>query len=174
MLCMSRHIAIALALFAAATIAGASFPSKELIIPAAGRVEGVGGASFYTSLWITNATSQRIDYELQFLKAGQNNSTPVTFNDSIGAGATKVYENVAATVFGVVGTMGAIRIRSNGELLASARLYQHSPLERDTQGRGLVFSAVPSDFGIGRGQSSMLQGADRLPHLKFGVDRFQY
>src|SRR5438445_12884615 len=41
----------------------ASFADHELFIPAVGRVEGVGGAQFDTTVWITNPSSETAEIE---------------------------------------------------------------------------------------------------------------
>ena len=99
-----------------------AFTGTDLILPAAGRIQATG-AEFYTSVWVTNPTSQTVDFQMQFLRTGQSNPSPVTVADSIAPGATKVYERIVQNTFGISGVLGAVRIVSSGELLVSSRIY---------------------------------------------------
>src|SRR6185436_11548062 len=101
----------------------ASFSGTDLILPAVGRVDGVGGSHFYTTIWVSNPTAQSADFELAFLRTGQSNASPATFHDSVAPGATKAYENAAETLFGVTNGLGAVRLRSSRALLVSSRIY---------------------------------------------------
>src|ERR1700730_4197437 len=80
----------------------ASFAGKDVVVPAVGHVEGVNGSNFLTSVWITNPGSAAVDFEIRFLTAGQTGEAP-KYTDQIAPGATRVYENIAETLFGVRG-----------------------------------------------------------------------
>lgn len=136
----------------------AAFPDTELIIPAVGRVDGIGGSKFFTTVWVTNPSSSRIDYTLEFLLAGQSNLQPARVDESIAAGATQTYENIAETTFGIKGVLGALRVRSSADVVVSARIYNQSDGQTAAASDGVFYAAVPSRFGIARGESAMLQG----------------
>jgi hypothetical protein len=134
----------------------AGFPSTDLILPAVGRVEGIGGSQFYTTVWITNPNANAVDFDIAFLLAGQANLSPARVTDSIAPGATKVYENIAETLFGIKGILGAARIRSSANLIVASRIFNQ-------ESRGLFYAAEPRanphpPFGhllpAGEGQSS--------------------
>ena len=84
----------------AAANAPNGFTGTDLIVPAAGQIQGADGSQFVTSVWVTNPTAATVSYQLQFLRAGQSNTNPATSSDTVGPGQTKVYDNVAQSVFG--------------------------------------------------------------------------
>ena len=94
------------------------YTSTDLILPGVGAVHGADGSIFTTSLLVTNPTAERADFQIQFLRTGQANVNPSTVSDTIEAGATKEYDNVATTLFGAAGVLGALRIVSSQPLLA--------------------------------------------------------
>src|SRR5687768_12616877 len=81
----------------------AGFPGHDLIVAVAGRASGVGGSDFDSTLWITNPSSEVADVEISFLRSGQGNQSPSTFNDRLQPGQTKTYENAVSKLFGVTG-----------------------------------------------------------------------
>jgi hypothetical protein len=90
----------------------AGFGATDLILPAIGRADGVGGSHFYTTASITNpSTMKSADFEASFLKSGQSNPKPPAFRDSIAPGATKAYANAAEVMF-AKNEVGAMRVRS--------------------------------------------------------------
>jgi hypothetical protein len=150
-------VALAFTLMIVLPLQGA-FPDTELIIPAVGRVDGIGGSKFFTTVWVTNPSTSRIDYTLEFLLAGQSNLQPARVDESIAAGATQTYENIAETTFGIKGVLGALRIRSSADVVVSARIYNQSEGQTAAASDGVFYAAVPSRFGIARGENAMLQG----------------
>ena len=87
------------------------------------RAGGAGGSQFYSTLWVTNLGGAAANIHLDFLRQGQANPTPVTRTDTLGAGATRRYDNVVEQLFGVSGVGGAVRVRSNQEIFVSSRTY---------------------------------------------------
>ena len=104
--------ALLLSLVLLATPASAGFSGTDLILPASGRVLGAGGSEFLTTGWVTNPGDDVIDVQFQFLEAGQANHNPLTVTDTLSPGETKTYENLAETLFGRIGVLGAVRVRS--------------------------------------------------------------
>jgi len=139
--------------------AGGGFVDTEVIVPVAGRVDGEGGSHFYTTLYITNpSTSESADFVVEFLQAGQPSSTPLSVSASLPPGATATHENVAETLFGSRGVLGAIRVRSSAPLLVSARIYDLPDGQTPAQSRGLSLAGVPARLGVARGERGLLQG----------------
>jgi hypothetical protein len=116
-------LACALCVTALASIgpALANFAGTDLILPAAGRVLGAGGTEFLTTGWVTNPNERAVDVQFQFLEAGQANLSPVTVSDTLNAGQTKTYVNLAETLFHRSGVLGAVRVRSSDQVLVSAQ-----------------------------------------------------
>ncbi|HSP15456.1 MAG TPA: hypothetical protein VLV78_11955 [Thermoanaerobaculia bacterium] len=148
----------------------AGFASNDLILPAVGRIEGAGGAQFYTTVWITNPSpSASIDYQIQFLTSGQPNLSPPTITDSLVPGATKVYDNIAENLFGIKGLLGAVRIRAAGDIVASSRIYSKSAEQTLGNSQGLFYSAIPSRFGIASGETALLQGVRQDSDFRYNI-----
>ena len=172
MLCLRRiAVAILLVLLSLSTAAQSTegFTGTDLIVPAAGRVQGADGSVFTTSVWVTNPNDVPVTFELRFLQTGQPNPNPATASDTIGPGETKVYENAAQGLFGLTGVLGAIRIVSSDELLISARVFSLAPNATPNEARGLIYSAIPASFGIGSGETSLLQGVNQGGEYRYNV-----
>ena len=138
----------------------AGFSGTDLVIVATARAQGKGTppAQFYSTLWITNpslATPAKVD--VQLLRQGQANPTPLTKPITIAAGETRKYENVLQSLFETDGS-GAIRILSNIPVLASSRTYDRPDGTDIKDSKGLFFAAIPSFFAAARGDTAHLQG----------------
>lgn len=140
--------------------AHAGFAADEVFLPAIGRLPGALGSEFYTTVWVTNLTGVPVSFTFDFLKTGQANPSPASFSDSVAAGATKMYENVVETQFGLTG-LGAGRIHASGELLVSERIYNQPPGAGLGDTEGLFFAAVPQSFSIHAGESATIQGVNQ-------------
>jgi hypothetical protein len=147
----------------------ANFAGTDLILPAIGRVTGVGGSQFYTTVWITNPGSSPVDFEIAFLLAGQANLNPSRVNQSIAPKETKSYENIAETLFGIKGLLGAARIRSSADLIVSSRIYNVSDGQTQASSQGLFYAAIPSRFGIAKGEASNLQGVRQDNDYRYNI-----
>jgi hypothetical protein len=124
----------------------AGFGGTDLVLPAVGQVNGLGGSHFYTTVWITNpSASEAADVQISFLRPGQANPNPQTYTETIAAGVTKVYENATESLFGAAGVLGAARVRSTKTVLVSSRIYNQNDGQTVAQSQGLFSSGVP-DF----------------------------
>jgi hypothetical protein len=144
--------------FLAARSAEAGFTGTDLFVPGVARIAGVGGSQFYTTLWVTNASSSPANIQMGLLLLGNANPTPVTKSDVIPANATRRYDDIVGSLFGMSSAGGALHVTSDHELLVSCRTY-NSPSGvalKDTN--GLAFSAVRSDLAIGANQFTQLHG----------------
>jgi hypothetical protein len=147
----------------------AGFGSTETFLPAVGRVAGQGGAQFYTTVWATNLTTAPQTLTFQFLKQGQANPSPASFQDTLAASETKVYENVVESKLGLTNAIGAARVTSTGEIFVSERIYNQAPGDDVGKTEGLFFAGVPKSFSISAGQSASIQGVDQG-----GSENFRY
>ena len=170
----NRFLALLLTLLMSVALAAQQpapngFTGTDLIVPAAGRVQGADGTQFTTTLWVTNPTQSTVTYQLQFLQSGQSNLNPVTISDSIAAGQTKVYDNVVQTTFGLNGLLGAVRVVASQELFVSSNVITQSAGSANNEARGQIFSAIPASFGIGAGETSLLQGVKQGGEYRYNV-----
>ncbi|HWC65702.1 MAG TPA: hypothetical protein VG777_06445, partial [Thermoanaerobaculia bacterium] len=140
--------------------ARAGFASTEVYLPAIGRIPGAGGSQFYSTVWVTNLGGVPVSFTFEFLKTGQANPSPVSITESVGAGETKMYENVVETKFGQTNALGAGRIVASGDVLVSERIYNQPPGAGLGDTEGLFFAAVPQSFSIHGGESATIQGVD--------------
>jgi hypothetical protein len=154
-----KRLFAALAVAAVALDLAAGFPGTDLILPAAGRVQGAGGSQFYTTLWVTNASAtESADATIEFLRAGQGNITPPRVSIGLAPGQTKTFENATETLFGISGVLGGLRVRSSKPVLVASRIYNQNDGQTVAGSTGLFYAGVPADFAIGNGQSGALQG----------------
>ena len=153
-----RCLIVALLIAAFPVVVFGGFGSRDLILPAVGRVAGAGGSQFYTTVWVTNPSTRSVDVMLEFLRPGQANLTPQSFTDTIAAGATKTYENAAETLFGAVGIVGAVRVRSSAPLLVGSRVYNLPAGGGPGATQGLYAGGLPYEFALRAGLRGVLQG----------------
>ena len=159
--------AVLLALAGSPLFAG--FPSTEVFLPAVGRLPGLFGAQFYTTIWATNLTGSTVSFTFEFLKQGQANTNPASFSDTLAPGETKTYENVVETKLGLTDALGGARVTSSGEILVAERIYNQEPGDDLGKTEGLFFAGVPKSFAISLGQSASIQGIDQG-----GSENFRY
>ena len=164
-----RVLLIGSAVIACAPAVFAGFGSTETFLPAVGRVPGQNGAQFYTTVWATNLTGAPQMLTFQFLKQGQANSSPASFQDSLAPGETKVYANVVESKLGLNNAIGAARVTSTGEIFVSERIFNQAPGADLGNTEGLFFAGVPKSFSISAGQSASIQGINQG-----GAENFRY
>jgi hypothetical protein len=145
----------------------AGFTGKDLFVPVAGTVGEAGPSRFSTTMWITNPGTTAAEVELTFIPSG--GAQTISRQATIAARSTKIYENIAETLFGATGALGAVRVQSTENVLASARIFNgiRNSSEGDTQ--GLIFSAVPPGFGIATGESAFLQGVRQNGAYRYNI-----
>jgi hypothetical protein len=149
--------------------ASAAFSGTDLILPAVGRVDGNGGSRFFTTVWVTNPGQQAATFQMEFVAAGQPSTTSQIVTELLAAGATRTYENIAETVFGASGVLGAARFRSEQKLLVSARIYNQYAGSGERDSTGQFMSAVPANFGLERGEQAHLQGARSTDDFRYNI-----
>lgn len=148
-----KPILFAAALLVAATPLAAAYASRDLIVPIAGHVVGADGRAYLTAIRITNVTDRPADLAMTFRPAPLH-ALPRGSSLQLAANETRVLDP-----FDVGGDLatGWLRIESRQELLVSARVYSRMANETATHTIA-TFSAIPSQFAIGNGESTLLQG----------------
>lgn len=136
---------------------GAGFSGTDVFVPAVARTTGIAGSEFYSTLWITNLSDSVASFQIQLLRQGQPNPTPLSKSDTLGAGATRRYDDIVQ-LFGVSGIGAALHIVSDRELFVSSRTYDQPPGTPLKDAKGLFFSGVPASFAIATGEMARLQG----------------
>ena len=165
-----RRVFVAVLLAASSAIAGvrpapSAIAASDLILPAVGHID-FGGGAFVTTITITNPLHRTVAYEMSFLRAG--GGSPAVNRDSLAPGATRVYNDAATDIFKQAGVVGALRIAADGELLAFARVFL-DPVDRDSEVRGAMLSAIPLGVGSRAGESAFLQGVTRTLLYRYNI-----
>lgn len=166
---MRKTLVTLLMTIAASTPVRANFGSTELLVPAVGRTAGAAGSQFYSTLWVTNIDAEAADVQIRFLLSGQPSFHPAAYHDRIPPGATRVYENVAESLFGLTGAIGAAHVTSNKEVLVSARVFNLAPGESEARSTGVSLPGFPPSFGVGSGEVATIQGVRRTPDYRYNV-----
>jgi len=153
-----QRIAVAAAIVLLTAPSFASVIDIDLFIPIVGRGHQAGGRIYDTTLWLTNSGDDAARVTLQFLHASQPNPSPHQLVLTLAPGMTRVFDPIGPEILGAPEGVGAVRIRSDHPILASARTT--SRLESETMARAVAttFNAVPARYAIGNGQTSIAQG----------------
>lgn len=157
--------------FTAPRMLRASFASVDVIAPAAGQVEGSGGQMFATTLSVTNpSTSGSVGIRIELLRAGVNDPNPPGFNDTIPAGGSRDYVNVAQTLFGLPSTeRAAVRVFAPIPVLVSTKLQASIAGEPVLGTAGFIYAAVPRSFAIGGGETATLRELQLRENIGYHV-----
>jgi len=147
----------------------AGFAGTDLLIPAAGRSEGIGGSQFHTTMWISNRANRAAHVTIELLLAGTGNGLRPVFTDTIPAEQTKMYENVSESLFGMANVVGAVRVIGSEELLVTARIYNQLSGTPQAATQGATLAGVPPGFGIARGETSFLQGVQHSLDYRYNI-----
>jgi hypothetical protein len=121
----------------------AGYAARDLVLPVAGRAISPTRV-FHTAVWITNVSQRPATITTSFLEAGHANPSPLRSQLQLAPGATHLFDPLD------VPTTGALRIESNVDVIASARISSND--------FATSFPAVPVRIAIGNGQSAALHG----------------
>src|SRR5260221_238047 len=154
---MLRSLLLA-ACLALALPLSAAYSGRDLVLPVTGSSAGVGGRLFDTALWVTNLSPRHpAEVTLAFYQSGQTNRSPRTIALGIGPGQTWVTDTIGPALTGGA-AMGAIRVQSTQDIIASARTYSRLVGETNAAAVASAFAAIPTQFAIGNGEETTLQG----------------
>jgi len=133
----------------------AGYASRESWIPVVGHAVGFAGRGFYTTVYLTDSSRSMNDITLSFFASAQPNRSPRSISLQLGPGQTGAVE-VGPQLAGEQGAIGALRIHSTGPLIAEARVYSRPANDPPGSEVGTVVSAIPAQFAIGTGESTLL------------------
>lgn len=153
-----RRIALPLLLLAAAHPLLAAYADRDLVIPVVGRASGGTGRLFLTALWITNADDHPAVLTLSYLEGGHANPSPRKTIVTLAPRETQVFDPLGPPILPSVNGIGALRIQSNADVVASARIYGYLPSEGPNSAVSMALTGIPTRLGIGNGQSAILHG----------------
>jgi hypothetical protein len=153
-----RRVTLPLLLLAVAQAALGAYADRDLIIPAVGRTSGGTGRLFLTALWITNADDHPAVLTLSYLERGHANPSPRQTSVTLAPRETRVFDPLGPPILSSVNGIGALRIESNADVVASARIYGYLPSEGPNSAVSMALTGIPTRLGIGNGQSALLHG----------------
>ncbi len=139
-----------------------SFAARELFVPGVGRTAGKAGSQWYSTLWITNASSkQDVDVEVRLLKVNQSNVAPATHTTTVQAGETVRFDNVVESLFGETATSGTLHIVASGDVVVASRTFDQASGTPAGASKGYFFAGIPASFALGLGESTLLQAVSQ-------------
>jgi hypothetical protein len=138
-----------------ADVSFAGYPANESWIPVVGRVSGLDGRGFYTTVYLTEMSRSTNDVTISFFPAGQPNVTPRSLALQLGPSQTGAVE-VGTQLTGEAGAIGSLHLRSTGPLIAQAHVYTRMPDETPASERGTVLNAIPTEYAIGTGETTII------------------
>ena len=144
------------ALAAAPSFAG--YASRDLVLPVAGHATGSDGRAFETELWLTNTAPETTTLTLTFFTNGKNIALPHRSSLQLQPNETRFLPTLNNDILGVPAAIGALRIESTTPLIADAQLASRLATEPAARAVATSFSAIPRQFAIGTGQSTLLHG----------------
>jgi hypothetical protein len=153
-----RRIVLALLLIGAAHPLLAAYADRDLVIPVVGRASSGGGRLFLTALWMTNTDDHPAVVTLSYLESGHANLSPRQTQVTLAPGQSRVYDPLGAPILPAVNSIGALRIESNADLVASARIYGYLPAAGPLSTVSMALTGIPTRLGIGNGQSALIHG----------------
>jgi hypothetical protein len=136
----------------------AGYSGRDLFIPVVGRGTGGDGRIFATTLWLTNVSQRDAAVTLTFLSVQQGKPRQHVSHVSLGPVETKLFEDLGDETLGPDAGSGALRVQSNRDLLANARLSSRMANEPNARGVGMACAGIPSEFALGPGDAATMQG----------------
>lgn len=152
-----RRITFTLLLLAAQPLL-AAYADRDLVIPVLGRAAGGSGRLFLTALWITNTDDHPAVMTLSYLESGHANRSPRKTSVTLPPRQTYVVDPLRPPILPAADSIGALRIESNADVVASARIYGYIPADGPSTALSMALAAIPTRLGIGNGQSTVLHG----------------
>jgi len=153
-----RRFVLPLLFLATAQTALGGYADRDLLIPVVGRASGGTGRLFLTALWITNADDQPATLTLSYLESGHANPSPRKTSITLAPRETRVFDPLGPPILASASGIGALRIESNTNVTASARIYGYLPSEGPGSAVSMAMGGIPTRLGIGNGQSALLHG----------------
>jgi hypothetical protein len=153
-----RRFLIPLLVLAVARTALGAYADRDLLIPVVGRASGSAGRLFLTALWVTNVDDHPAALTLSYLESGHANPSPRKTSVTLAPHETRVFDPLGPPILTSVNSIGALRIESNANVIASARIYGYSAAQGPSSAVSMALSGIPTRLGIGNGQSALIQG----------------
>lgn len=168
-----RVVRIAVGIAFAALPLAAGYATRDAWISVAGHAVGAGGRRFETTVYMTDVSRSANDVTLTFFPAGAPAPTQRSIQLHLGANQSAAID-VGPQLTGDAGAIGALHIVSTRALMSEAHLYSIAPGDHRTAAIGEVLSAVPSDFAIGTGDSTLVHVPAGARYKLYAVETTGY
>ncbi|HEY3055286.1 MAG TPA: hypothetical protein VGK31_05080 [Thermoanaerobaculia bacterium] len=152
---MDRRCIIAFAACLCAVRAFGGYATREAWIPVVGHATGFGGRAFSTTVYLTDTSRTMNDVTLSFFASAQPNRAPRSISLQLGPNQSGAVD-IGPQLVGDEGAIGALRVHSTGPLIAQARVCSRGANESPSSEVGTLLNAIPSQFAIGTGESTLL------------------
>jgi hypothetical protein len=152
-----RRITLTVLLLAARPLF-AAYADRDLILPVVGRAAAGSGRLFLTALWISNTDDHPAVMSLSYLESGHANRSPKKTTVTLPPRETYVLDPLGPPILPSADSIGALRIESNADVVASARIYGYVPAAGPGTAVSMALTGIPTRLGIGNGQSAVLHG----------------
>ncbi|MBI4917958.1 MAG: hypothetical protein HY825_19125 [Acidobacteria bacterium] len=161
--------AVAALLVAAPALAG--FSGVDVYLPSVGRKPGVPPTQWYTAMWVFNPQGAPAHVRYQFLERDKSNTAPLEATETIGAYATRAYEDAITDLFHVQ-AFGAVRVISDQHIVVQSRIYSQTGAVRDSVGQ--LFNGIPAHFAVGAGRKTELIGVFQTQPADASAFRYNF
>ena len=160
---------VALVALAAPALAG--FSGVDVYLPSVGRKPGVPPTQWYTAMWVFNPQGAPAHVRYQFLERDKSNTAPLEATETIGAYATRAYEDAITDLFHVQ-AFGAVRVISDQNIVVQSRIYSQTGAVRDSVGQ--LFNGIPAHFAVGAGRGTELVGVFQTQPADASAFRYNF
>jgi hypothetical protein len=133
----------------------------DVFLPVDGAEAKATGSPLCTNVAIYNLDATPANVQLLLMKYGKPNPAPAVFNDVISPGEERHYDNLMKVIFGE-GGRGVLRVLSDRRLVVTANSSSNDSPRENTGAAAPALAAVPANFAMAAGQSSLL-GGDHPP-----------
>ncbi len=137
--------------------ADAAATGEDLFLVSVGRGPGAQSSFWYVTVWIYNPSSRPADVDVSFLERDSANPAPIHSTMTVDPGETATVNDALFNLFGLDVAFGALRIRSDQEIVVAARSYNLTAAGlADSQGQ--FMAAFPAELAIAAGESTSIPG----------------
>ena len=148
-------LVLAMTIFAPPADAAAT--GEDLFLVSVGRGPGAQSSFWYVTVWIYNPSSKPAAVDVSFLERGSANPAPIHSTMTVNPGATATVNDALFNLFGLEVAFGALRVRSDQEIVVAARSYNLTDAGlADSQGQ--FMAAFPAELAIAAGESTSIPG----------------
>jgi PKD repeat protein len=127
--------------------------SLNYYIPASAKTSGAYGTNWLTDIVINNPNNSNANVKFYFLKAGEDNSNPISANLIVNSKNSLKISDAIGTLFGLNNISGAIIVESNIPLIITSRTYN----DQGNEGTyGQFISGISENYALRKDEKGKL------------------